>query len=145
MIVIIPYLLIVAACVYVLYPLFAERKIAAGSVSQERIRFRDLIHQKRLIADSLSDLEFDRQTGKLSEEDYSELFEEQLNMKAEIEKKLEPISGIDRLDLQRKLEAEISAVTQKSSQRPSLKCPQCGQIVRVEDKYCSGCGRKLAS
>src|SRR5688500_20022312 len=62
-------LLAVAALAYVLYPLFAE----PGSISVRRRAARPEPTAREEAVAALREVEFDRETGKLSDSDYSTL------------------------------------------------------------------------
>ncbi len=142
---IISYLLLFATCAYVLYPLFKRQKAILGAVDTQNLQVLELSHQKNLIADTLSDLEFDLQTGKLSHEDYNMLAEEHQSMQREIERKLQAVSAGGRQEIKLSLEAEIAAEVQRLRGKAPASCPQCGHRVGANDKFCASCGAKLST
>ena len=73
MIEIFSYLLIFMTCLYVVTPLLARQKVSFKKTDQNGENLLDLHHQKRLIADTIADLDFDLEMGQLSNEDYTDL------------------------------------------------------------------------
>ncbi len=144
MIAFIPFIIVLATCVYVLYPLFSGRKASTAAVDVQNLQLMELIHQKNLIADTLSDLEFDLQTGKLSEQDYALLTEEQQLMQTDIEKKILVASGTSQRDISHRLEAEIAVEVEKLKGKAPAECRKCGHRLGANDKFCANCGEMVS-
>jgi Double zinc ribbon len=82
--------------------------------------------------DALREIEFDRQTGKLSDDDYAAL------RTTYTERALSEMRfAADRA------RAPVTARSD-ASQRPPLTCPVCGPRPESDAQYCSACARYLA-
>ena len=66
-------LLVVLVSVFTVYPLFLGRRKQGAANSPEGIRLEQLYEKRDLYYSSIKDIELDRDMGKLSEQDYSEL------------------------------------------------------------------------
>ncbi len=71
---IISFLLVVLVSVFTVYPLFTgQKKSDRGEDSPQVNRLRQLYEKRDLYHSSIKDIELDRDMGKLSEPDYTEL------------------------------------------------------------------------
>ncbi|HRJ40473.1 MAG: hypothetical protein KJZ86_22465 [Caldilineaceae bacterium] len=144
------------AAAYVLWPLLSR---AAPDVPIEDDRLTDLISRKDSVLVAIKDLDFDRQVGKLSEEDYQR-FNYRLRQQA-----IGYLQQIDKLapqsaHLDEALEVEIArlrktrttpvAVNGKAApvaevavlagDAPTRFCTNCGQALAGQHKFCANCG-----
>ena len=140
-------LLALAALAYVLYPLFVDPREAA---SPARDSGRQPTARDEAVA-ALREVEFDRETGKLSDSDYSALkgrytAEAVAAMRAEVPELTVsgPDTGASRTapapsqvsdDL---IEAEI-----RRARQAAVACLTCGPRPEPDATYCSSCGRYL--
>jgi len=143
MISLLTYILIFAVCGFVAYPLLRGRDSVQIRTSEKSSKILDLLFQKRLYAETIEDLIFDHQTGKLSDEDYAQLLNEQQQAYDRVEQQLKSLAGTDRNQIRRRLEAEIGRAAQQAQSANALICPACGSKVDKGDKFCSHCGTKL--
>ena len=149
------------ALAYVLWPLFTRQPLA---LLVEDDRLTELLARKDSTLRALKDLEFDRQVGKLSEEDYTRLYErlsrQALVLIGQIEKVTPESNALDEA-----LEAEIAkqrrAVparngamksaatvpvaspnisTNPASTAPVHFCTECGTRLQPGFKFCANCG-----
>lgn len=126
-------LLAVAALALVLEPLFrrgsGEPVLEGGTAGEEDPLEAESPKLKALVA--LREIEFDKATGKLSEEDY-------LRLKAKYER--EALAAIAA-------EEKASAVKEPvlASRRGSVECPTCGPRPEAAPVFCSNCGRPLVA
>lgn len=133
-------LLTLAALALVLYPLFVQQPLAGVGA-----------HSKRTEAGSdsalaaLREVEFDRETGKLSPEDYQELkaaymVEAVAAMRAEERSgRAASAGGAARPVSDEELEAVI-----RHFRGRAVACSSCGPRPEADAAYCSTCGRFLA-
>ncbi len=146
------------AAAYVLWPLLTR---VAPDVPIEDDRLTDMISRKDGVMIAIKDLEFDRQVGKLSDEDY-ERFNARLRQQA-----IGYLQQIDKLapqsaHLDEALEVEIArlrktrkapvAVNGKTAPTAALVmampagevaarfCTNCGQALAPGHKFCANCG-----
>ncbi|MGD2135822.1 MAG: zinc ribbon domain-containing protein [Gemmatimonadales bacterium] len=147
------------AVVLVLQPLFSPRAAAqaAAEVSAE-VEFVELEESESpkiqaLLA--LREIEFDRATGKLSDEDYEELKAKYAGVALEAikQEEAEP-TGDEAEELIRKVAAGTTAVCSSCGPRPeddAAFCSKCGRPLAAQDaaagasarQFCSGCGATL--
>lgn len=66
-------LVLATVLTYIITPLFAEPRTVGDVQDDASGRFDALNRQKAMVYQSIRDAELDRQTGKLSEEDYEEM------------------------------------------------------------------------
>jgi hypothetical protein len=146
---------------------FVESGMAALTVDELFAR-RDAIYA------ALKDAEFDRETGKLAEEDYQFIRarymgeaaqvlrqidrlapEAEAALDAEIESAVAQLRSDDEgdapgdgysADLVETVEAEVASLVKRSAaaDKHALACPDCGQPYQIGDVFCAACGASLA-
>jgi hypothetical protein len=131
-------ILALAALGFVLYPLFREGAPVVQRAPKPQRASREPSASERAVA-ILREVEFDRETGKLSESDYEILkstYTRQALAALRSEDAVEATaSGIP--------DDEVEAVILKYRARPST-CEACGPRPEPDAIYCSSCGRYLA-
>jgi hypothetical protein len=90
---------------------------------------------------ALREIEFDRATGKLSDEDYSSLKERYSAaaleaIKSEEQAQAEVAAGSAEVD-------PAEAAVQRAKSRDTVECPSCGPRPERGATFCSDCGRSL--
>ena len=135
--------LAVAALLYVLLPLFDSRPPARSNkpVSPSAL--------PESAVDALREIEFDRATGKLSDDDYSSL-KAQYTRTALVEmRSREPIvqagsgtvgEGLPNVDVAGLDPAEIAVLRYRAVRRS---CDDCGPRPEPDPAFCSSCGKYL--
>jgi len=103
--------LAVASLCYVLYPLFRTGPTAVPPAPR-----LGTIGNEALAVEALRELEFDRQTGKISDADYTPL-------KARY--------------------TEEAVVAMRAGEAGSTACQRCGQRPEADAQFCSSCGAPL--
>lgn len=149
-------LLTVLAFAFIAYPLLRQRLRSVGAVEDEQL---EELHSRRDTTYSmLKELEFDKESGILSEEDYQDL-ETRYKGKA-----ISILRGIDDLGKGSGVDDEIENQVQKLRRGKSSQvdeelekevlglrrgkgkgrfCPQCGVGCQKDDRFCSRCGARL--
>lgn len=139
--------LVTGAIVFAALPLFKAPRILPEPSSDWKLR--ELAGEKENAYEAIQELEFDRQMGKLSPEDYAAL-KAQYGLEAvTCLKAMDALAG--RLS---KTEAETDekppvepqkAQTRgvRSYQDGALFCPGCGHARSSEERFCPRCGNKL--
>jgi hypothetical protein len=137
---------------YVLMPLLAsaeDTKAALARTVRDPEQVRSEASEDGLAVTALREIEFDRETGKLSDIDYDELKAKYTQL-ALNEMRLAdrargvPVAALDMAAagdadaLDDPVEAAVRAV---QARRP--KCPTCGPRPESDATYCSGCGHYL--
>jgi hypothetical protein len=128
--------LAVGALAFVLYPLFfvAPRSFRADQAIPPRRSQRD-----EAVA-ALREIEFDRETGKLSDADYTELKSRYTRQAIDAMRRdasVASASGVPSGD-----EDEIEAAV-RAYRAQRIACPTCGPRPEPDAAYCSTCGRYL--
>ena len=163
-------LLIVGTFVFVLRPLVAHNSPWFGREKGGQVPASELIARRDALYAALKDAEFDRETGKLTDEDYQAVRTRTMAEAAGILRQLDHLTpeaeaafdaeieqAIARMredttaqpvapDLAAAVEAEIASLTKLAAApaRLKLSCPDCGQPYQPGDAFCAACGASLA-
>jgi len=152
-----------------LYAPFMERR--AKRVTEEEHELSALMAERDRVINSLQELDFDFQLGKVPEEDYPTQRASLLQKGADILRKIDALAptssfGSNGQDTEARLEKAIAArradaalakaeisdddlETMISSRRKGHTnksagfCPRCGKPVMVTDRFCPSCGKSL--
>ncbi len=167
-------LLIVGTFAFVLRPLFTPDSsrpgrekggvpLSSGAMVDELIARRDALYA------ALKDAEFDRETGKLTDEDYQIVRARYMAEAAQVLRQLDQLTPeaeaaldaeIEQAvagmragssdstlspDLEAAVEAEVAALVKHaaSSAKRGLACPDCGRSYQAGDRFCAACGTSL--
>jgi len=129
-------ILVVLIFAFVVYPLFKRRLPSANSVGDEKLQ--ELYSERDTTYSMLKELEFDFQSGILTDEDYHDL-ETRYKRKA-----ISILRGVDDLEKGTKVEEEIEKQVRELRQSKGQLCPQCGARYQESDRFCSRCGASLS-
>jgi hypothetical protein len=148
---------------FVLYPV-----MRAGSTPPSYVgdaeggdHLAELLARRDAVYEAIRDAEFDRETGKLTAEDY-QLMRQRLT--AEGVRLLQELDRLMQSDVREELEQEIEAevlalrrrqapggaplapdaATQVASDGQWVRCPACSSRVRANAQFCTHCGTSLA-
>ncbi len=128
-------LLTMLTFVFITYPFFRQRLRSEESVEDEKLRE---LHSRRDTSYSmLKELEFDLQSGILTEQDYRDL-EARYKGKA-----ISILRDIDGLEKGTNMDEEIERQVLELRQSKGWFCPQCGVRCQEGDRFCSHCGTSL--
>lgn len=144
---------------------------AAEAVEQPGHSLDELEAQYQATLAAIKDLNFDHEMGKVSTEDYQPLLAKSKLEAARIRQEMDRLSSAEiaeqaqALDdeievlikqqrqnanadeaLIREVDAEIEALKALHPVQPAqvdLACPTCGAALRIDDKFCSGCGQAV--
>ena len=147
-------LLTVLSLIFIAYPLFKQKWSVAASNEDEK--FRELHSRRDTTYSMLKELEFDFQSGILTEEDYRDL-EARYKRKAisilkdadDLEKGTETAGDIEeqvqklRRAKSNNLDKEVEEEVLKLRRSQGKFCPQCGTKSQDDDRFCASCGAKL--
>ncbi len=128
--------LTVLAFVFIVYPLFKQRSRSVASTQDEKLQE---LHSKRDTTYSmLKELEFDFQSGILTDEDYHDL-ETRYKRKA-----ISILRDTDALENDTGVEEEMEKQVLELRRGEGKFCPQCGTRCQEGDRFCSRCGTSLS-
>ena len=129
-------LLTVLSFAFITYPFFKRRLSSVDAGDDEKLQE---LHSKRDTTYSmLKELEFDFQSGILTEEDYQDL-ETRYKRKA-----ISILRNVDELEKDSNVEEEIERQVRELRQKKGRFCPQCGARLQKDDHFCSRCGTSLS-
>jgi len=138
----------------------SKRTGAGQRQGQASFTGHELKPQREQVLAALRDLDFDYQTGKIAEQDYTLLRSELLAQAAQliqsqetedeaIEKLIrarrEALSVVEARKCSqcgRKLSAD-DCFCSACGQPVGVSCPQCGKSITSEDRFCSACGEPV--
>ncbi len=126
--------LAIGALTFVLYPVFfgvARRPTVAPPPARENERESAVV--------ALREIEFDRETGKLSDADYAQLKARYTQQAIDAMRREDaaPPAGVTALS-----DADLEAVV-RAYRAQHAACPTCGPRPELDAIYCSTCGRYL--
>ncbi len=128
-------LLTVLIFAFIIYPFFKQRLRSADSVEDEK--FRELHSRRDTTYSMLKELEFDFQSGILTDEDYRDL-EARYKGKA-----ISILRDIDDLGKDTEVEEEIEKQILELRRSKGRVCSQCGTRCHKDARFCSHCGASL--
>jgi formylmethanofuran dehydrogenase subunit E len=115
---------------FVLYPVFAESRRGLATLGESEREILDLEEKKSRLYAALTDLDFEKEAGKVSETDHQAARTDYLSQVAAV---------LARLD-------EVAATRmEKKKERKAATCAECGEKLPPEAKFCMGCGKKVGS
>ncbi len=114
------------------YPLINARQYRYANALRGNGQLESLEHARAQAMDALRDLQFDYNTGKLSDADYQSLRAQYELKAAQILQQLDALKGL--------------APNGKRA-APAVKriCPRCHAALDTSDKFCAKCGARVAS
>jgi len=104
---------------------------------QPPLNGHDLKLQREQVLAGLRDLDFDYQTRKIAEQDYTILRPELLAQAAQL------IQSQETED--EAIEKLIRARRETLSEASARKCSQCGSKLSADDRFCAGCGEPVGT
>ncbi|MFQ5559524.1 MAG: hypothetical protein ACE5FU_02920 [Nitrospinota bacterium] len=148
MILLLELLMVAAVLLFIGRPFFIKEYDAFALETAEGEHREDLLQKKEYAFETLSDLDLDFKTGKISEEDF-------ITLKKRYEHEaIEVLKEIDHLDKEGKRlekkgpESPPEKQNESNAQEPVSKekghfCTQCGTASKETDRFCSHCGNKI--
>ena len=142
-------LVLFGAGLYMFEPFLRRGAVAFGDDYAET-PLQGLLSQKDTIYSALKDLEFDYQTGKLSDDDYEELRKkftgEASTVLGEIDALRSSKEGRSKSGKKgRKNKTSATAVAVQVEVQEEYACDKCGLAYKDGAKFCEDCGADLAS
>ena len=121
---------------FIVYPFLKQRLSSVEPLEDDKIQ--ELRSERDTTYSMLKELEFDFQSGVLTEEDYRDL-EARYKGKA-----ISILKGLDGLETGTDVEAEIERQVLSLRQTRDRFCSQCGTKTQDDDRFCSHCGASLS-
>ncbi len=139
---VVAFVLAVAAFAFVAYPLFRRKRYVAPRPEDERLH--ELRSRQETTYSMLKELEFDRQAGVLTDDDYRQLEERYKQKAVSILKDMDGVASGKR---ERKpvaqgkddIEERVLAMRKGKGRF----CAECGAGIVEGDRFCSGCGASV--
>ena len=100
--------MILVVSVYVTMPLWRSSSTRLIMENAKELKIKELAFQKRLLRETIRDLEFDHQTGKLSLEDFQVILQEKTKSLSDIESSILQSLGTEAEEIDSRLEREIA-------------------------------------
>ena len=122
---------------FIAYPFFRNRFVPLDTDPAEDDKLQELNSRKDTTYSMLKELEFDRQSGLLTEEDYKDLEARYKGKAISILKDIDGLAKDD--DVEDAIEKEVMSLRRSKDRF----CPQCGERRRNNDRFCSKCGTNL--
>lgn len=139
--------LTVLVAAYIFYPVVRASALGRHHLREaaESDRLADLLARRDAIYQAIRDLDFDRETGKLTAEDHR-LMRARLTAEG-----VAVLQELDRLlalaspeDLEAQIEREVAALrARRGREQGQRMCPECGQAVPENARFCVACGAML--
>jgi hypothetical protein len=123
-------------------------------LDEEVQQIERLVARKSVLMQSLRDIEFDHETGKLSDQDYERLKKKYEHRAVRVMRDLDELRGDANRDeeidsaLERRLQERAERVPKPSTddhnvESAEIECPECGKGLEPEARFCSRCGTPL--
>ena len=112
---------------FIARPFFQKEQVELDFNSTNKVD--ELLARKAEVYSAVKDIEFDREMGKLSDEDYQELRD---SYKAEAAQLIHRIEQIQTRGKRKK----------KKGKKGDKFCHECGDKIAAQDKFCMNCGTK---
>jgi hypothetical protein len=140
------FLVAVGTVVFVGEPL-VRRALHPAFAGESEQAMERLSLQKETLYTAIRDLDFDFQTGKVDQKDYTELRQ---HFEGEAIQLLRQIDAVDPLiELDNELERQIHTLRQQRLSHINLSsqstCPRCRGMLQGDENFCPSCGQPLMS
>jgi Double zinc ribbon len=126
---------------FVLYPVFSEsREPEVGTTGSTERELISLEEKKTRLYDSITDLDFEKDAGKVSDSDYQTARNDYMTQVAEI---LTRIDALAPKQPEREKTERLERKTEKKRKgvdASSLVCGTCAKSSRADSKFCMHCG-----
>lgn len=135
-------LILVGSVVYVGSPYFGKGAHSHGSISSQRaVQLGDLYSRRDNLLAAIKDLEFDREMGKISNDDFPDM---DTRYRHEAIRLLQEIDLLESGDgSKNSRHAEPSKEDLQKSPGRTDPCSACGTSTSVGDRFCRHCGTQL--
>jgi hypothetical protein len=143
--------LLLGACYWIINPLLREDVRQNGFTPKPEDILQELKNKKNGAYATIRELEFDLSMGKLTEEDFQILkgqytreavgyMQEMDQLESQQATFSKPVDTVFEEEIEQGV-AEIRS--HKSTKRKCIYCPSCGEMAKVESRFCAACGANL--
>lgn len=158
-------LLIIAAAIFtvvaaynLIAPFLASREdqLRAEVLEDDLRQVEELVARRANLLQSLRDIEFDHETGKLTDADFEHLQKRYERQAVRVMRELDDLHGgrgwesaIDEQLAERLAQIERRRQAEKAPAGPAapavamIACPECGKDMESDARFCSQCGTTL--
>ena len=144
---------------FVLYPVFTEATAgAAVQFNEADLVFEDLHDKKAMLFEAIHDLDFEKDSGKISKDDYESTRDNYLAQVATVMEKLDALAppGAKEPPRQESTDVRTCASCGESNPKGSkfclecgkaleLTCAACGESIPAKARFCNACGEKVSA
>jgi hypothetical protein len=125
-----------AAVAFVLYPVFAEGHAERGAARGEaELELVELEEKKNRLYESISDLDFEKDAGKVSPADYQQARNDYLAQVSAV---------LTRLDELSPKKGKKKKASEPEARDLPQSCDACGETLPAAARFCPGCGKKIS-
>jgi hypothetical protein len=123
-----------AIVAFVLYPIFSSSAArTAGGIAVGERELEELLEKKARLYEAITDLDFEKDAGKVSEQDYQTARNDYMAQVAEV---LARVDALQSHKPEKKKPGKESSVA---------RCTGCGEALAPGSKFCMHCGARVAS
>lgn len=150
--------------VFVLYPVFTEAPASGpASLDEAELALADLSDKKAMLYEAIQDLDFEKDSGKISEADYESARNDYLAQVAAVMEKMDalaparPAGGKKTKSTKTKPKGALTC-TSCGVDNPkgskfclecgtafTVACASCGESLPAKAKFCNACGEKVTA
>ena len=110
-------LVVLLLSIYVIKPLFSHNDKTIAQTGKHGAKLEDIVFQRELLNNTIQELHFDHQMGKISDNDFNQIMTEHQNVLTGLEKQIQYHSGKSMENIQKKLEQEIARKKQNLNRK----------------------------
>ncbi|NIR50666.1 zinc ribbon domain-containing protein [candidate division KSB1 bacterium] len=132
-------IIILATMAYVAKPYWRRTSVVVLEAGNGHLA--ELKTQRDNLLTAIKELEFDHQTGKISEQDFAEINAQYRSQAISMMKRIDALGANGGRS--QKLEEELRRLRSHRKQTGVSFCAHCGQSVRAGDRFCCQCGKRL--
>ncbi|HXV62583.1 MAG TPA: zinc ribbon domain-containing protein [Vicinamibacteria bacterium] len=128
-----------AVVIFVLVPVFESQNRAAEPLDETQRRLQDLEETKLRLYEAIKDLDFEKDAGKVSENDFQRARNDYLKQVAEVLGQIDQLAPPKKAPVERKKRAPGG-----KKQTAARSCAKCGETNPADARFCMSCGDAFA-
>jgi hypothetical protein len=127
--------------VFVLYPVFTQAPASGPATLDEvDLELSDLGDKKAMLYEAIQDLDFEKDSGKISEADYESARNDYLAQVAAVIEKMDALAPAQPAPENEAKKTKKTPSTKKTTPQGELACTNCGADNPRGSKFCIECG-----